>query len=526
MFMPFKVLVTTSGVGSRLGEFTKFTNKSLLRIGNKPAISYIIESYPQNTEFVITLGYFGEQVKNFLLIAYPERKFEFVWVEKYEGEMSSLLFSLSHAKDLLQAPFIFHASDTIILDNIPAPNYNWNAGYKGKGSSSYASFDVMGSRVSVMYEKGNLNPDFLHVGLVGIFDFELFWNLVDKILIEENYGFTLGDVDVLKRMVPLSEFGVFECKQWHDIGNVDKMNEAKSQLDHGDIHVLDKLGESIFKVNGRIIKFFYDEVICNNRISRNSYLKGIVPEITIIAKNFYSYDYVKGDLYANVANNSNFPEFLNWAKVNLWKETNSVSKEKLKELCLDFYFNKTEKRLSDFYRSRGVEDKVEVINGEEIPKISTMLNQINKDELCDSIPTLFHGDFILDNVLKVDKENYILIDWRQDFAGELVAGDKYYDLGKLAHNLVVNHEIIDNNHFYVKKGKEDSISINIYRFQSLVDCEQKLFEWLQSNGYDVRKVKILRAIIWLNMSPLHHHPFDLFLYYFGKYNLYQALKNE
>jgi thiamine kinase-like enzyme len=154
-----------------------------------------------------------------------------------------------------------------------------------------------------------------------------------------------------------------------------------------------------------------------------------------------------------------------------------------------------------------------------------MLNQINKDELCDSIPTLFHGDFILDNVIKIDKENYILIDWRQDFAGELVAGDKYYDLGKLAHNLVVNHEIIDNNHFYIKKGKEDSISINIHRFQSLVDCEQKLFEWLKNNGYDVRKVKILRAIIWLNMSPLHHHPFDLFLYYFGKYNLYQALKN-
>jgi hypothetical protein len=151
-------------------------------------------------------------------------------------------------------------------------------------------------------------------------------------LIEENYGFTLGDVDVLKRMVSITEFDVFECKQWHDIGNVDKMNEAKSQLDNGDIHVLDKLGESIFKVNGKIIKFFYDEVICNNRIKRNGHLKGIVPEITTSAKNFYSYDYVKGDLFANVANNSNFPEFLNWAKLNLWKETDAVSKEKLKEL--------------------------------------------------------------------------------------------------------------------------------------------------------------------------------------------------
>ncbi|MDP1844439.1 MAG: hypothetical protein Q8K64_13560 [Sediminibacterium sp.] len=523
--MPFKVLITTSGVGSRLGEFTKFTNKSLLRIGNKPAISYIIESYPLETEFVITLGYFGVQVKDFLLIAYPERKFEFVWVEKYEGEKSSLLFSLSHAKSLLQEPFIFHASDTIIMDKIPDPGHNWNAGYKGKGSSSYASFDVLGTKVNAIYDKGNLNPDFLHVGLVGVNDYQTFWKLVEQILVEENYGFTLGDVDVLKKMVSITDFEVFECKGWFDIGNVDKMNEAKLSLNSGEIHVLDKLGESIFKVNGSIVKFFYDEIICKNRILRNGYLKGIVPAIQSSSKNFYKYDYVKGDLFSNVANNSNFLDFLNWSKKNLWKETDTVTKEKIKELCLDFYFNKTEKRLADFYNSRGIEDKVEVINGETIPKIETMLSEIDREELCNASPTLFHGDFILDNILKVDKENFILIDWRQDFSGELVAGDKYYDLGKLAHNLVVNHEIIDNNHFNIKKGKDDSININIHRLQSLVECEQILFQWLNANNFSVKKVKILRAIIWLNMSPLHHHPFDLFLYYFGKYSLYQALKN-
>ena len=39
----YKVLLTTSGLGSRLGNLTKFTNKSLVRVGDKPAISYIIE---------------------------------------------------------------------------------------------------------------------------------------------------------------------------------------------------------------------------------------------------------------------------------------------------------------------------------------------------------------------------------------------------------------------------------------------------------------------------------------------------
>ena len=51
----FKILITTSGIGSRLGELTDYINKSLVRIGNKPALSLIIDNYPKNTEFVVTL---------------------------------------------------------------------------------------------------------------------------------------------------------------------------------------------------------------------------------------------------------------------------------------------------------------------------------------------------------------------------------------------------------------------------------------------------------------------------------------
>ena len=81
----YKVLITTSGTGSRLGEITQYTNKSLVKVGKKPAISYIIEQYPKNTEFIITVGYFGNQVRDFLKLVYPDRIFRFVDVDKYEG---------------------------------------------------------------------------------------------------------------------------------------------------------------------------------------------------------------------------------------------------------------------------------------------------------------------------------------------------------------------------------------------------------------------------------------------------------
>jgi NDP-sugar pyrophosphorylase family protein len=86
----YKVLITTSGIGSRLGDLTKFTNKSLVRVGKKPAISYIVESYPKEIEMVITVGYFANQVKDFLTLTYPDRRFKFINVDKFEGEGSSL----------------------------------------------------------------------------------------------------------------------------------------------------------------------------------------------------------------------------------------------------------------------------------------------------------------------------------------------------------------------------------------------------------------------------------------------------
>jgi dTDP-glucose pyrophosphorylase len=520
----YKVLITTSGIGSRLGEFTKYTNKALLRVGEKPVISHIIERYPVNTSFVITLGYYGDQVRDFLEIAYPYRKFEFVNVTKYQGEGSSLLFSMSNAKDLLQVPFIFHASDTIVLDDIPLPNENWNAGFRGDGSSSYTSFDVIGENVAKFHEKGNMSPDYLHIGIVGIKNFKLFWQIASEILLQKNTDSTLSDVDVLKEYLKYEKVKKIEFKNWYDIGNVEKISEAKSFFAKSDFHVLDKVTESIYNVEGNVIKFFHDKQIARNRVERTKYLKGAVPEVLSERPSFYKYEYVKGELYSNIANLSNFPIFLKWANENLWKKVKSIDPIRFKENVFDFYYKKTLKRISDFQESRGVIDKPDIINGQQVPSLNEMLKQINFELLCNSDPKTFHGDFILDNVIYQGSDIFKLIDWRQDFGGEIEGGDMYYDLAKLSHNLVVNHNIIDTNNFSYKISNSGEIEVNIHRLNSLVECENFYFEYLFNQGIDIKKVKLLRSIIWLNMSPLHHHPFDLFLYYFGKYNLYLQLK--
>ena len=38
------------------------------------------------------------------------------------------------------------------------------------------------------------------------------------------------------------------------------------------------------------------------------------------------------------------------------------------------------------------------------------------------------------------------------------------------------------------------------------------------------KVELLTALIYLNIAPLHHYPYSIFLYYLGKLELNRVIK--
>lgn len=132
-------------------------------------------------------------------------------------------------------------------------------------------------------------------------------------------------------------------------------------------------------------------------------------------------------------------------------------------------------------------------------------------------PTGFHGDFILDNIL-IGDDGFTLIDWRQDFNGSIDAGDKHYDLAKLNHNLTLSHQVLADNHFKIDCNRE--IICDVYVKKSNLECQEYLQKFCYNNQIDYDNIKILTSIIWINMAPLHEHPLDMFLYYFGKYNLF------
>lgn len=514
--MDYKVLITTSGLGSRLGDLTKYTNKSLVRVGDKPALSYIVEAYPREIELVITLGHYGNHVRDFLLIAYPERKFTFIEVENFQGPGSSLAYSMSLAEHELQCPFIFHACDTILLDLIPEPSVNWlGGGHPSQLSANYRTLTVKDGVVLQINDKGEISFDKDYIGVCGVYDYALFWESLREILEEKQMDPQLSDCHVINNMG--AKFLCETFTSWLDIGNSSSLKKAREYTGNS-VTVLDKNEESIFIFKEFVIKFFHDKKIAENRVFRANSLGNCVPKILEHRNNFYKYEYVPGDLFAHVADTVSFSNLLKWSKENLWKPVIYVE---FHNRCLDFYKTKTNKRVLSFIETNKIKDNTEIINGKETPGALELLSRIDWDDLCNSNPVLFHGDFILDNIIKTSG-GFKLLDWRQDFGGSLNCGDIYYDLAKLNHNLNVNHKIIENNQFEISE-KNDRIVCSIHLHSLLNECKDVLYKFIETEGLNLKKVKILTAIIWLNMAPLHHYPFNRFLYYFGRYNLAKEL---
>lgn len=506
----YKVLITTSGVGSRLGDLTTYTNKCLVRVGDKPAISYIIESYPFNTKFVITLGHYGTHVKQFLKLAYPNHHFNFVKVDKFQGKGSSLGYSILQSKKHLQCPFIFHASDTILTneDNIPIPNNNWCAGAYKEETSQYRTLRVNNNKVTFINEKGEINYDYPYIGLCGIKDYKLFWKCLEQI----PNDYSLSDVHVVNEMIKFTDFEFKSINKWLDIGNTTELSKTRKYF-KSSIEVLDKQNESIFFFKDFIIKFFYDITINSNRVKRAKKLYPLVPKVIDSTENFYKYKKAEGKLFSKSVKPNTFLNFLYWADDLLWVNCLEDALS-FKKKCKKFYIDKSKKRINKY-----LEDNIDPqsINGEKVLPINDLFDKINFKWLCDGISSQFHGDFILDNIIET-QEGFTLIDWRQDFGGDLEIGDLYYDLAKLNHNLTVNHGIIEQNLF-----SPSSDNCYILCNSTLIECKKILHKFIKDKGYDLNKVELLSSIIWLNMAPLHEYPFNKFLFNFGKYNLHKNL---
>jgi hypothetical protein len=523
--MTYKVCILTAGTGSRLGELTRYLNKSLISVANKPVISHIIEKFPKSTEFVIALGYKGNLVREFLELAYSDRKFIFSEVHPYEGPGSGLGLSLLACKEFLQEPFIFISCDTLVNENIPPPDNNWMGYSNAEDLGFYRTIELNGNIVKVINEKG-MSCNALrkpYIGLAGIYDFTKFWNAMES----DEASITKGESHGLKALLGSINAVAFS---WNDTGNLKSLREAKEYFKKpNDPNILEKTNETIWFVGTDVIKFSDDEKFIKNRVERAKNLSGYVPEITGCSRFMYRYKKHDGKIFSEISNIPLFINLLEYAK-GFWKRRHLSEADMIafRADSLNFYRNKTYERIQLFYNNFSCSDCLQLINGVSVPPLRDLLDSVDWESLANGIPVKFHGDFHFENILwDQSKKSFYFLDWRQDFSGNMTSGDIYYDFAKLLHGLIVNHEIIKKDLYHVE-WKDGEVNFDFHRKYVSLEYEKYFTNWLRNEKYSVKKVRIITALVYLNIATLHHHPYSLLLYSLGKSMLHSELneKNE
>ena len=516
-----KISILAAGKGSRMGPVDSNLNKALLPIKNKAIISHIIDSFPTDSEFVVAIGHKSQQVIDYLSLAHPEKKITFIKVDNIDGPGSGPAYSLLCCKNELQEPFMNIPCDALIFNDLKSvPKGNWVGTKKvdPELSKNYCNFLANNGIVTEIKDKQKCDSNFLAwSGLVYIRDYKDFWkNLSNPTIIAGEHQISNG----LNGLINGSGLLTVEVN-WIDLGDAEKYYAEKRKENKYDFS---KIDEAIYFVNDKVIKFFADKKIVENRIKKANLKPEVFPKISQTGENFYSYQFSHGKILYESSSIKIFDYLLNWLDENLWTSVD-IPPEKIKNMCYKFYRDKTIQRIEQFKEKNPNYKSPKSVNGTNLDEMESILKKIPWDYVCNGKPSFIHGDLNFDNIIYDDSQKkIILIDWRQDFSGELEFGDLYYDLAKIYGGIFLNYDCIKQGFFnYVLEN--DDVFIDFARRISF-DLYIKIFEnFIQKHDLDMKKIRIINAISYLNMAPLHNTPYDKVLMSLGLLLLSRELED-
>ena len=150
------------------------------------------------------------------------------------------------------------------------------------------------------------------------------------------------------------------------------------------------------------------------------------------------------------------------------------------------------------------------------------MRKVNWDLLSSGIPVNFHGDLQPENIIVTKNNNFKLIDWRTDFA-QLAYGDIYYEFSKLNHMLTINTRKVLDGKIKVNYKSNNEVKYSFETRSILLKFQKILYEFIKKNNFDLERVKILTALIYLNISKFYDNPYSELLFYHGKKQLHKLV---
>jgi NDP-sugar pyrophosphorylase family protein len=494
------VLILAAGYGRRMGPFSRMVNKSLVPYGDKPLISHIMERFPKDTKFVIACGHMGQQVEDYVSTVHSDKNLVFVNIPDYSEGNTGPATTIRHCAEHIRGGFLWLACDTVFdFDYKSRMDHNWIGVYPVDStiSQDYCWVRRDGDDIVDVQNK-TVSPTAVDafIGLMYCKDDEYLDNLIARGAKETYQGFE-G-----------LELKAHTVKEWLDFGTYEKWHELNSKQPENSFVKPDEL---FYHDNGKVIKYFshVDHVL--TRYVRALANPECMPKNMTVSGNFLIHDWAKGDIMYNQLTPELFKKMLAWCETTVWVTSPNGDYSTNFYTCQKFYHDKTIERINQFRVKYADWSECCVVNRKEVDSIDQYLNRIDWDLLLDTRHWGFvHGDLHFDNTIYDPQfDQFTAIDWRTDFAGETY-GDIYYDLAKMLGGIWLDYRKVKNGELdYTERS--DYATLIIPSVDDAQVYEDILRGWVERNGLNWKKVKLLVPIIYLNMAPLHEPPFDKFL---------------
>jgi len=481
-------------------------HKALLPIENAPILYHLISDLPEDWELLILVGHKKNQVIDFLLIAFPKRTFKFIDVFDYSSPLAGTATSLKSAKPYLGSDFWYVPCDGVFgdgLHSIMQKDLQYDTIFVAPSQTvenpcEYAVVEVESGRArSIVYKPSNIAKfsQSIFTGLMYIRNGNDFFDRLDK---HEATEFVTS--------LP-QNINVINIDKWKDLGTPSEYRRhamTQAGFDFSKPH------EITYLLRGSVVKYFFDPKEPEHKLIKPSLNPSVYPTESKNRGQFFSYKTVNGKTLYNVVTPSAFLALLDWLSENLWNR----SSQNIDKDLTDFYVNKSVARINQISNILPYDFNNEYkLFHNELVNPQKVIDGIDWDTFTNNAAVgEIHGDLQFDNILFRPDQSFCLIDWRTSFGKQNLLGDIYYDLAKLLGGIRMNYSKIKSGDFFFCSDG-NAIEFSFPACTDSLALEAVLFEFAINNGYSVKKIENLTALIYLNMSPMHNRPFSDLLFF-------------
>jgi glucose-1-phosphate thymidylyltransferase len=274
-----KAIIPVAGAGTRLRPHTYTQPKSLMPVGGKTILSFIIDELiaAEVTDFIFVIGYLGEKVKQFVERNYPTLNAKFIEQKEREGLGHAVWLTKHTIAD--NEPLVIVLGDTIV-------DVDWKSvvqcsecflGVKkvdDPRAFGLAEIDEE-NNITRVVEKPNIPKT--NMALVGLYKIcntkalfdALDFNIHNNVRTKDQFHLT----DALQHMIDSGvKFKALKVNNWFDCGQKDVLLETNSLL-------LKRFSESISQ------PYYYTNTIVIPPVSigKNCKISGSIigPDVTI-----------------------------------------------------------------------------------------------------------------------------------------------------------------------------------------------------------------------------------------------------